>query len=79
MLFCRDPWKTAACYSAAILGKLPHVILPRSLENCRMLFCRDPWKIAACYSAAIRLICAELEGDIITVSEELNLVILQSF
>jgi len=35
-------------------------------------------KTAACYSATICFICAELEGDTITVPEELHLDILQS-
>ena len=42
------------------------------------LFKLIPRKTAACYSAAILFICAELEGDIITVPEELHLDILQS-
>jgi hypothetical protein len=37
-----------------------------------------PRKTAACYSATICFICAELEGDTITVPEELHLDILQS-
>ena len=35
-------------------------------------------KTAACYSATISFICAELEGDKITVPEEIHLDILQS-
>ena len=42
------------------------------------LFKLIPRKTAACYSAAIRFICAELEGDTITVPGELHLDILQS-
>ena len=42
------------------------------------LFQLIPRKIAACYSATICFICAELEGDTITVPEVLDLDILQS-
>jgi hypothetical protein len=42
------------------------------------LFQLIPRKTAACYSATTCFICAELEGDTITVSEELHLDILQS-
>ena len=37
-----------------------------------------PRKTAACYSAMICFICAELEGDQITVPQELHLDIFQS-
>ena len=42
------------------------------------LFQLIPRKTAACYSATICFICAELEGDTVTVQEELHLDILQS-
>ena len=42
------------------------------------LFQLIPRKTATCYSATICFICAELEGDIISVPEELQHDILQS-
>ena len=48
------------------------------VQNEPFLFQLIPRKTAACYSATICFICAELEGDTITVPEELHLAILQS-
>ena len=48
------------------------------VQNKPFLFQLIPQKTAACYSVTICFICAELEGDTITVPEELHLDILQS-
>ena len=70
-LFQLIPRKTATCYSARGLYY-------DRVQSKPFLFQLIPRKTATCYSATICFICAELEGDTITVPEELHLDILQS-
>jgi hypothetical protein len=72
---CSDSWgRTFDLWFTKIVRGLYYDMV----QSKPFLFKLIPRKTAACYSAAILFICAELEGDIITVPEELHLDILQS-
>ena len=71
---CSDRWSGTSDRGSRIIRGLYY----DRVQNKPFLFQLIPQKTAACYSVTICFICAELEGDTITVPEELHLDILQS-
>jgi len=71
---CSDSWSGTSDRGSRIIRGLHYDRVQSKL----FLFQLIPRKTAACYSATICFIYAELEGDTMTVPEELHLDILQS-